>query len=115
MGIRREHLSRNVIHAEHVPANEIPWGDLKGLKIGTVSVGPGSVGAGASVNVDVSVADLTTSHRVLAMCQEELEAGLVPQAAYVPLDGTLRIRIYNPTAAAVTGAARTWFYLAWIP
>jgi len=115
MGIRRYHLDRDSIKAEHVPANEIPWGDLRGLKIGTVSVEPGAVGAGASVNVDVSVADLTTSHRVLALCQEELEVGLVPQAVYVPLDGTLRIRIYNPTAAAVTGVARIWFYLAWIP
>jgi len=115
MGIRRYHLDRDSIKSEHIPANEIPWGDLKGLKIGTVSVEPGAVGAGASVNADVSVADLTTSHRVLAMCQGDLEAGLVPQAAYVPTDGTLRIRIYNPTTAAVTGASRTWFYLAWIP
>jgi len=115
MGIRRYHLDRDSIRAEHVPANEIPWGDLKGLKIGTVDVTPGTVGAGASVNVDVSVADLTTSHRVLAMCQGALEAGLVPQAAWVPTDGTLRIRIYNPTTAAVTGATLTWFYLAWIP
>jgi len=115
MGIRREHLSRNILHAEHIPANEIPWGDLKGLRIGTVDVTPGSVGAGASVNLDVSVAGLTTSHRVIVMCQGELEAGLVPQAAYVPVDGTLRIRLYNPTAAAVTGATLTWFYLAWIP
>jgi len=115
LGIRRYHLDRDSIKSEHIPANEIPWGDLKGLKIGTVDVTPGSVAAGASVNVDVSVADLTTSHRVLVMCQGDLEAGLVPQAAYVPADGTLRVRIYNPTAAAVTGAALTWFYLAWIP
>jgi len=52
---------------------------------------------------------------VLVMCQSDLEAGLVPQAAYVPADGTLRIRLYNPTAAAIDGAARDWLFIAWIP
>jgi len=27
----------------------------------------------------------------------------------------LRIRLYNPTAAAIDGAARDWLYIAWIP
>jgi len=115
MGISRHHISREAVRDEHIPAGGIPWEDLKGLKIGTVTVDPPSIAAGASANVDVTVSDLTTDHKVIVMCQSDLEVGLVPQAAYVPTANTLRIRIYNPTASAIDGAARTWFYIAWIP
>jgi len=93
----------------------IPWGRLKDLKMGTVAVDPASIAAGASGNTDVTVTGLTTSHKVIAMCQDALEAGLCPQAAYVPAADTLRIRLFNPTAAAIDGASRSWLYIAWIP
>jgi len=78
-------------------------------------VDPPSIGAGASANVDVTVSGLTTSHKVVVMCQAALEAGLVPQAASVPSANTLRIRLYNPTASPIDGASLSWFYMAWIP
>jgi len=115
MGIRPYHLDREAVKDEHIPANEIPWSDLKNLKIGAVTVDPPSIAAGAAANVDVTVEGLTTDHKVIAMCQGDLEAGLVPLAAYVSAANTLRIRLYNPTAAAIDGAARPWFYIAWIP
>lgn len=90
-------------------------GKLTNLIVGTVSVDPANIGAGASGNTDVTVTGLTTSHKVVAMCQDALEAGLVPQAAYVPAPDTLRIRLFNPTASAIDGAAKTWFFIAWIP
>jgi len=115
MGLKRYHFERNVVRSEHIPSGAIAWIDLENIKIGTVTVDPPSIGAGASGNVDVTVSGLTTDHKVVAMCQSYLEAGLVPQAAFVPLANTLRIRLYNPTAAAIDGAAREWFYIAWIP
>jgi hypothetical protein len=87
----------------------------KDLLVGTVTIDPPSIAAGSTVNVDVTVPGLTTSHRVIVMCQSDLEHGLIPIAAYVPAANTLRVRITNFTAAAIDGAARTWFYIAWIP
>jgi len=46
------------------------------------------------------------------VCTSDLEAGLVPVAAYVPAANTLRIRLYNPTAAAIDGVSRTWAWFA---
>jgi len=115
MGIRRHHIERDAVKEEHVPSGEIPHGDLKGLKMGTVWVDPPSIAAGTSANVDVTVTGLTTSHRILATCQAGLEAGLVPQAVHVVTDNTLRVRLYNSTAAAIDGSPRLWFYIAWIP
>jgi len=116
MGIRHWHLDKDSIDGDyHIKSASIPHAKLKGFKIGTVSIDPPSIGAGASANVDVAVSGLTTSHRVVAMCQSDLEAGLVPQAAYVPAADTLRIRLYNPTAAAIDGVARDWLYIAWVP
>jgi hypothetical protein len=90
-------------------------GKLTSLIVGTVTVDPASINGGASGNTDVSVDGLTTRHKVVAMCQDALEAGLVPQAAYVPTDGTLRIRLYNATGNPIDGNARVWFFIAWIP
>jgi len=115
MSIKRAHIAKEAVHNEHIPSGEISYGKLKGFMLGVVSVDPPSIAAGASANVDVAVSGLKTSHKVLAMCQSDLEAGLVPQAAYASTDGTLRIRLYNPTAAAVDGVARDWLFIAWIP
>jgi len=87
----------------------------KSLLVGTVTIDPPSIVAGSTANVDVTVSGLTTSHKVLVMCQSDLEHGLIPIAAYVPSANTLRVRITNFTGSAIDGAARTWFYIAWIP
>jgi len=87
----------------------------KSLLVGTVTIDPPSIAAGSTANVDVTVSGLTTDHCVLVMCQSDLEHGLIPIAAYVPAANTLRVRITNFTSAAIDGAARKWFYIAWIP
>ena len=79
---------------------------------GTVSVDPPSIGAGASVDVDVTVPYLSVGDKVTVVCQEALEAGLVLQGASVPTSGTLRIRLYNPSAAAIDGAELNWLWRA---
>jgi len=82
------------------------------IRQGIVSVDPPSIAAGASANVDVTVPYLSVGDKVIVECADDLEAGLVPQAAWVPSTGTLRIRLYNPTAAAIDGAARSWLWRA---
>jgi hypothetical protein len=80
---------------------------------GTVSVNPASINGGAVGTTDVTVAGLTTAHRVIVSCAGALEVGLVPQGASIPSANTLRVRLYNPTGGAVDGAALTWHYFAW--
>lgn len=93
----------------------LPYGRLKDFLMGTVSIDPPSIAAGAATNVTATVAGLTTSHKVLVCCQADLEAGLVPVAAYASAANTLTIRLFNPTAAAIDGASKAWLYIAWIP
>jgi len=100
MGGRRHHVERDAIAKEHFKS------------CGTVAVDPPSIAAGAAANVDVTVTGLETTDRVLVVCTEDLEAGLVPIAAYVPSANTLRIRLYNPTAAAIDGVSRIWAWFA---
>jgi len=100
MGIKRYHVERDAVAKEHFKSS------------GTVTVDPPSIAAGAAANVDVTVTGLETTDYVLVMCTSDLEAGLVPVASYVPAANTLRIRLYNPTAAAIDGASRTWAWFA---
>ena len=80
---------------------------------GTVTVDPPSITKGTTVNVDVAVSGLLTTHKVYVQCQSDLEHGLACIAAYCPVAGTLRLRITNWSADAVDGAARTWAYQAY--
>jgi hypothetical protein len=93
----------------------IPRTRLKDLIITVVAITPGSVGAGAQVTVTPGVTGITTSHQVIAWPQQALETGLVPIASWASAANTVSVVIYNPTAAAVTGATKNWVILAWIP
>jgi len=114
--VKRHHVERDAIEGNvDIIDKSIPYTKFANFILAVVTVDPPSIAAGASANVDVTLTGLTTSHRVLAMCQSDLEAGLVPQAAYCPAANTLRLRLYNPTAAAIDGTARPWLVIAWIP
>lgn len=99
----------------------MPWkkilltGDVGGGAVlaGTVTVDPPSLAKASTVNVDVSVSGLLTSHKLWVQCQTDLENGLVCIAAYCPSNGTLRLRISNWSSSAIDGAARTWAYQAY--
>lgn len=83
---------------------------IPGLRAVTLSVDPPGIGAGAAANVDVT-APVDASDQVVGWnAPDALEAGLVPVSVSVPAAGTIRIRLYNPTAAAVDGAARSWTF-----
>ncbi len=79
-------------------------------KWGAVTIDPPSIAAASTVNVDVAVAGLATTDKVIAICQGALEHGLVCIGASVPVADTLRIRLTNWTGAAIDGAALTWLF-----
>jgi hypothetical protein len=83
------------------------------LKFASVSVDPASLAAGAAANTDVALPAGTApvGSRVFVEAPATLEAGLVLLSASIPAADTLRLRLYNPTAAAIDGAARTWHAL----
>jgi len=78
------------------------------LDVRTVAVDPPSIAAGAKGTVDVAVTGAETDDYVIAIAPEALEAGLVPITALVTAANTVRIVLYNPTAAAIDGASRDW-------
>lgn len=87
--------------------------ELNKIKYGEVAVNPANVGAGAVLNVDVALPAGTAAVGDLVFVAPPiaLEAGLVAQAASIPVADTLRIRLYNPTAGGIDGANLTWTYL----
>ena len=80
---------------------------------GTVLVNPSAITKYDTVNVDVTVSGLLTSHKVFVQCQSDLENGLTCIAAYCPVNGTLRLRISNWYSNGIDGAERTWIYRAY--
>jgi hypothetical protein len=81
---------------------------------GTVPINPPAITKYETVNVDVTVSGLLTSHCVFVQCQSDLENGLVCVSAYCPVNGTLRLRISNWSSNGIDGAARTWAYQAYV-
>ena len=86
-------------------------GQVVGVFVRTVSVDPASLAGGAAANTDVTVNGVAPGDIVLAIPPDTLEAGLVFIGSSVPAANTVRIRLYNPTAGAIDGAARTWTLL----
>jgi len=84
-----------------------------GIDVFTVDIDPPSIAAGTSTNVDVTVTGrgLVTTDRLIAIPPDDLEAGLVFRMTEVPADDTVRVRLYNPTAAAIDGASKTWTFI----
>ena len=79
---------------------------------GVVAIDPPNLLAGTTNNVDVAVAGLLTTHKIVVECQGDLEYGIACVAAYCPVDGTLRIRLTNFTGGAIDPASRDWAYIA---
>ena len=93
----------------------LSFGKLKGYLKGTVAVDPPSIAAASCGTVAVTIAGLTTAHIVVLAIPAALEANLGYVGRYVSAANTLTIKLVNPTAAAIDGAALSWTYTAWIP
>lgn len=78
----------------------------------TASVDPASAATDAIANLDVTVTGVTTADTITLIPAVDLEAGVVPISAYAQAANTVRVRIANPTAGTVNGAAKTWTFRA---
>ena len=105
-------LADNAVETAKIKDGAVTIAKIANFMIGLVVADPPSIAAGAAANIDLGVTGLTVDHFVTAECQDELEAGLVPIAVYVPSADVLRIRLYNPTSGAIDGASRNWRYVA---
>lgn len=85
--------------------------DFHGGFVVSASVNPASLAAGAVANTAITIAGILSTDLVVAIPPVDLEAGLVPQGVNVSAADTLQVRLYNPTAGAVDGAAKTWQFL----
>lgn len=87
------------------------------VKFGEVNINPAALAAGATAETAVALPAGTAAAGDLVFVQppQALEAGLVPIGARISAADTLSVRLYNPTAAALDGAALTWTYLIVTP
>lgn len=81
----------------------------------SVTITPDEVPAGEAVDIVVEHGAFKVGDYLAMQPPSNLEAGLVPIAAWVTEAGKAKVRIYNPTAAAVTGVGRSWNLLTLTP
>lgn len=82
-----------------------------GVRVVTATVDPPLIGAVGAANVDITTIVVETTDRVIGIPPATLEAGLCPQGVTVPSVNVVRVRITNPTAAGIDGAALVWTFL----
>jgi hypothetical protein len=80
-------------------------------KVRVVNVNPANIGAAAGGNTDVAIPEVRQGDFVLAVPPVTLEGALAPQGCTVPVDGTVRLRISNPSAAGVDAVAADWTFV----
>ena len=71
---------------------------------------PGAIAAGTTVEVAVTVADASLGDMILVTPPANIEAGLTVGNAYVSAANTIKFRISNVSAGAVTPATQTLTY-----
>lgn len=81
--------------------------------LSAIAVDPANILAGAIANVDivVGVGNVKVGDFIDGQPPDTLEAGLIPIAFTCPVDGTVRIRLFNSTAGAIDGASRNWNFM----
>lgn len=82
------------------------------VKLGSVSVNPANIGAGAVGETTITITGAAVGD-IVVMGQPTagLTAGLVVCGAYVSAADTVKVRIFNSTGGGVDEGAATWFYV----
>jgi hypothetical protein len=82
------------------------------IDVKTATVIPGTVSAGAAVDITVAAAGVKTTDYVVALPPSDIQAGLVPMGARVSSANSISVRLYNPTTAAITdNTGKSWRFL----
>src|SRR3989304_7907509 len=74
----------------------------------SASVNPPSIAANDGDKVAVTLTGVALGDYVITQAPDDLEAGLFPGQAWVSAADTVQLPLYNYTAGAVDGAAKTW-------
>lgn len=90
----------------NLPAHERLTADSK-ARTATAALDFGSIAAGATAELTISVTGATTGAAVALGPPAALEAGLVA-TGYVSAAGTVTVRLHNTTGGAIDPAAATW-------
>lgn len=84
---------------------------VRGIKVGTVAVDPGSIGATTKGATAVTITGIEVGDFVTLMPPSGLNDDLLPAGCYISADDTLQLLIYNPTGGALDDGEFTWTYL----
>jgi len=108
MTISRHHLSRNAVRDEHIPSDEIPYGDLKTNAIQIVipvmlTVEPQTIAADSIGAKDVPFSTFIIQTNMLKHLKSARAA--VTYAWAATADGT--IQLWDPDAGVVRGESTT--------
>lgn len=83
------------------------------FEYGEIAVNPANLAAGAAAQTAVALPSGSIGANgdlIFVQPPADLEAGLVPMGAVIS-GGNIQVRLYNPTAAGIDGASKTWTYL----
>lgn len=83
---------------------------LTQIMSGTVSVNPASIAAASTGDTTVTITGVASGDVVVMNPPDALEAGLAFGGCWVSAADSVKVRLVNPTAGAVDGAARNWTY-----
>lgn len=81
------------------------------VEFGTISLNPASIAAGAVLETNVSGVTGADTTDLVFLNPVNLDTGLVCVGARVTDADNIKVKLYNPTAGAVDGAAVTYQYL----
>lgn len=86
---------------------------VKAVNSGTVSVNPGTLAAGAELDISVTITGVAAGDIVQVMPPNAAaETGLSVALVWVSAANTVKIRVSNLNAvAALAGGAQSWTYL----
>jgi len=81
------------------------------FEVGTITVDPPSIAAGATANVDITVSGAAVGDVIFVMPPSDLEGDLKVLGASVVAANTVRIGLKNEGSVAVDGVSKEWGYL----
>lgn len=87
-------------------------GDVKGILVGSISVDPASIAAGAEASTAVTITGCNPGDVVIMNPPAAgLTSGLGIQACRVSAANTVSVRLRNSSAGAIDEPAGTWSYV----